>query len=100
MYRHFERLASIRWKLYGTSRLPECGLRFRAHDVIFEIAGAVRLGPESDFARDWRTQHRIVRRKQIRIRRASSTRCRLAAERVIERQSAVDPGLQTRALHS
>ena len=38
-------------------------LRLRAHDVILEVTGAVRLRPQPDPAGDRRPKHRIVRRE-------------------------------------
>ena len=59
----------------------------RAHDVVLEIAGAVGLRPEADLAGHRRAEHRVVCRKQVRIRRASPARDGLAAERVFERRA-------------
>src|SRR4026208_1666082 len=43
----------------------------RNDHVVFEITGAVGLGPEAHLARHGRTKDRVVRWKQIRVRRSA-----------------------------
>src|SRR4029453_6107647 len=63
--------------------------------VVFEIAGAVGLGPESDLARHGRTKPRMVRGEQVRVgRSAVAAGTRLTAEHVLERAPAVTHGLE------
>ena len=69
----------------------------RADDEILEVAGAVGLRPQPDSARHRRAQHRVVVREQIGIRRrVVPSRPGRAAERVLERQAAVEPRLEAR----
>src|ERR1035437_4276213 len=68
---------------------------FKTDDVVFERARAVGLRPQADLARHRWANYWIVRGKQIRIRRrAAAALARLAAERVLEREIAVEPCLE------
>src|SRR5262249_48346637 len=69
----------------------------RRNDVVLEVARAIGLGPKPDLAHDRRPQYRIVRRVQVRRRRALSSRRRLAAEYVLQSQRPVDPRFQVGA---
>src|SRR5579864_3281001 len=72
----------------------------RAHDVILEVTRAVRFGPQADLAVNRRTEHGIIRRKQVWIRRAFFSRHRFGAECVLNRRRPVEPGFQAVAGHS
>src|SRR4051812_14613307 len=71
----------------------------RADCVVFEIAGRVGLRPESDLAGDRRAKDRIVRGEEIGVRRRSvAAGTGRGAERVLERELAIEPRLEVGAV--
>src|SRR5437870_5160164 len=75
-----------------------CSLLRRDH-VILEVAGAVGLRPEADLAVDRRAEYGVVLREEVFMRQTSAARLRLGAERVFERESAIEPGFEIGAVH-
>src|SRR5438093_3803209 len=65
---------------------------------IFEIACTVRFRPQANFAGNWWTQNRVIGRKQVGIWRASGGR-RIDAQRVFQRESSVEIGLEIGSVH-
>src|SRR5262245_29785916 len=85
---------------FGTRTLSTFSTFFGSNDVVLEVTGAVGLGPQTDATLDRRTQDRVVLGEQIRIRRSAvAARARRAAERVCERELAVEPRLEVGAVH-
>jgi hypothetical protein len=62
-----------------------------SHDEILEVAGAVALGPEAHTAGHRRAKHRVVGGEEVRVRRvAVAARTRLPAERIFQREGAIE----------
>src|SRR3954466_8399249 len=75
--------------------MPGTALLLRwANLIVLEVAGAVGLRPKPHLAGHGWTQNRIVRGIQIRVRRTASSGNRLAAQRILERERAIDPGFK------
>src|SRR5262249_48795255 len=71
----------------------------RADDVVFEVARGIRLRPQPHLAGDGRTQNGVVLGEEIGIwGGAAAAWAGLTAERVLERELAVEEGLQIRAV--
>src|SRR4051794_24274499 len=71
------------------------------NNVVFEVAGAVRLRPQANPTLDGRTQYRIILRIHVFVWScAISSRPRFAPQRVIERERSIQPRFERSAVDS
>src|SRR4051812_13156006 len=84
---------------FCTCRTVSTSQLLRRNDVVLEIAGRIGLGPEADAAADRRSQHCVVLGEEIGIGgRAAAPRSRRGAERVLERELAIEPRFERGAV--